>query len=63
MAYTNLPSIVDAPTITDIPSGIVDVPSITDVPAKHSSGGGSHLLDGSSNILAVTAGVDQLTNA
>jgi hypothetical protein len=65
MAYTAIPSTTKVPaTITDVPSSITDVPSatVTDVPAKHSVGT-SHLLDGSGNILAVTVGVDQLTNA
>lgn len=65
MAYTSLPaSITDIPSPTGQPSSINDIPSITDIPAKHGGGAPTnHLLDGSGNVLAVTVGVDQLTNA
>lgn len=63
MAYTSIPTtITDIPAPTKAPSAITDIPSITDIPAKHLVGT-SHLLDDSGNILAVTIGVDQLTNA
>jgi len=67
MALTLIPS---APT--DVPSAITNVPSaITNDPTHAgltrvtdiTAGVASHLLDGSGNILAVTVGVDQLTNA
>lgn len=65
MAYTSIPTtITDIPSPTKAPSAITDIPSITDIPAKHGGGGvTNHLLDGSGNVLAITVGVDQLTNA